>query len=85
MRVLRWICGHIRNDRIQNDYVWEKISVAPTEEKMTENRLKWFGHHVQRRPLEVPIRRVDCTIFKTVKRRPKRTLEEINKGDWDSS
>ena len=48
---------------------------------MTENRLKWFGHHVQRRPLEVPIRRVDCMIFKTVKRRPKRTLEEINKGD----
>ena len=53
------------------------------EEKMIENRLRWFGH-VQRRPQEVPISRVDCMIFSLGKRRrgkPKRILEEIIKGD----
>jgi len=68
---------------LQNDLIREKIGVTPIEEKMTENRLRWFWH-VQRRPQEVPIRGVDCMIFSLGKRRrgkPKRILEEIIKGD----
>ena len=40
--------------------------------------------HVQRRPQEAPVRRIYCMIFNPGKRRrgrPKRTLEEIIKGD----
>ena len=69
------MCGHTRKDRIWNDVILEKIGVAPIEEKMTENHLRWFGH-VQRRPQEALVRRVDCMILSLGKRRrgkPKRT------------
>jgi len=42
---------------------------------MTENQLRWF-EHVQRRPQEALVRRVDCMILSLGKRRrgkPKRT------------
>lgn len=42
------MCGHKRKNRIRNDYVREKIGVAPIE-KMTGNQLSWFAQ-VQRRP-----------------------------------
>ena len=48
MRMLRWMSGHTRNGKFQNDYIREKTGVAPIEEKMTEATLRWFGH-VQRR------------------------------------
>jgi hypothetical protein len=55
MRMLRWICGHIRRDRIQNDDIRERIGVTPVEKKLVQHRLIWFGH-MQRRPAETPIR-----------------------------
>ena len=33
MRMFRWMCGHKRKDRIQNDYIRENIGVAAIEEK----------------------------------------------------
>jgi hypothetical protein len=55
MRILRWICGHIRRDRVRNDDIRERLSVAPVEEKLVQHRLRWF-RHMQRRPVEAPIR-----------------------------
>jgi hypothetical protein len=49
MRMLRWICGHTRIDRVRNDDIRDRLGVAPIE-----HRLRWFGH-VQRRPSEVPV------------------------------
>jgi hypothetical protein len=54
MRMLRWICGNIR-DRVRNDDIREKLGVAPVEEKLVQYRLRWFGH-IQRRPAEAPVR-----------------------------
>ena len=31
--------GHIRNDKIQNDCIWEKVGVVSIEEKMIENSI----------------------------------------------
>jgi len=62
MRMLTWMCGPARKDRNRNDVTQEKIGVVPIAEKMTKNRLRWFGH-VQRRSQEAPIRRVDCMFF----------------------
>ena len=78
MRKLRWMCDYTRKDRIRNEVIREKIGVAPIEEKMTENWLRWFGH-VQRRPQEAPIRRVDCMIFSLGKE------EGDQKGHWRKS
>jgi hypothetical protein len=55
VRMLRWICGHTRRDRVQNDDIRERLGVAPVEEKLMQHRLRWFGH-MQRRPAETPIR-----------------------------
>ena len=83
MRMLRWMCGYTRLDRMKNDYIRTDIGVAPIEAKMVENRLRWFGH-VERRPLEAPVRRVDGMTFSPLKRgrgRPQRTLKELIRQD----
>ncbi|KAG2576562.1 hypothetical protein PVAP13_6NG030383 [Panicum virgatum] len=55
MRMLRWFCGHTRRDRVRNEVIRDRVGVAPIEEKLTQHRLRWFGH-VQRRPPEAPVR-----------------------------
>jgi hypothetical protein len=54
MRMLRWICGHTRKDRVRNNDIRERLGVAPVEEKLVQHHLRWFGH-MQRRPAEAPI------------------------------
>ena len=44
MRVLRWISGNIRKDKIRNEDICLRIVVASSDEKMRENCLRWFGH-----------------------------------------
>ena len=44
MRMLRWISGNTRNDRIRNEEIFLKIGVASIDGKMRENHLRWFGH-----------------------------------------
>ena len=83
MRMLRWMCGHTRKDKIRNTHIREQVGVACIEEKMVESHLRWF-EHVQRRPLSALIRRVDQTVWSPVNRgrgRPKRTLNEVIKRD----
>ena len=48
MRMLRWLCGHTRRDRVRNEVIRDRVGVAPIEER-------WFGH-VQRKPPEAPVR-----------------------------
>jgi hypothetical protein len=55
MRMLRWICGHTKKHRIRNDDIWDKLGVAPIQEKLVQYYLRWFGH-IQRRPPEAPVR-----------------------------
>ena len=44
MRMLRWIGGHTRIDRVRNDDICDRLEVAPIEEKLVQHRLRWFGH-----------------------------------------
>ena len=83
MRMLRWICGHTRRDRVRNDDIRDRLGVAPIEEKLVQHRLRWFGH-VQQRPLEAPVRSGILSQDSNVKRgrgRPMLTWEEAIKGD----
>ncbi|KAG2481630.1 hypothetical protein PVAP13_J032190 [Panicum virgatum] len=54
MWMLRWFCGHTRRDRVRNEVIRDRVGVAPIEEKLTQHRLRWFGH-VQQRPSEAPV------------------------------
>ena len=42
--MLRWMCGNTRRDKVRSENIRIKIGVAPIEEKMRKNRLRWFSH-----------------------------------------
>ncbi|KAM0844118.1 hypothetical protein ACQ4PT_057266 [Festuca glaucescens] len=39
MRMLRWMCGHTRKDRIRNEIIRDRLGVAPIDEKLVQHRL----------------------------------------------
>ena len=83
MHMLRWICGHTRRDRVQNDDIRDRLGVSPIEEKLVQQRLRWFGH-IQRRPPEAPVRSgipSQDSHLKRGRERPKLTWLEAIKGD----
>ncbi|KAH1225701.1 Craniofacial development protein 2 [Glycine max] len=85
MRMLRWMCGKTRQDKIRNGAIRKRVGVAPIVEKMVENRLRWFGH-VERRPVDSVVRRVDQMERRQTIRgrgRPKKTIREVIKKDLE--
>ena len=44
-----------RKIKVVKNKIVNWVGVTPIEEKLTQHRLRWFGH-VQRRPLEAPVR-----------------------------
>ncbi|XP_070029325.1 uncharacterized protein [Nicotiana sylvestris] len=81
--MLRWMCGHIRIDKIRNEDIRRNVGVAPVDDKMREARLRWFGH-VQRRSIDAPVRR--CERLAVVgtrrgRRRPKKYWGEVIRQD----
>ena len=40
IRMLRWIYGHTRRDRVQDDDIRDKLRVAPIEEKIIQHQLR---------------------------------------------
>ena len=61
MRMIRWMCGFTRLDRIRNGVIRSLAEVAPIEEKLRETRLRWFGH-VKRRSVAAPVRRCEMIV-----------------------
>jgi hypothetical protein len=83
MRMLRWIYGHTRKDRIRNDDIRDKLGVTPIQEKLVQHRLRWFGN-IQRRPPEAPVRSGILSRHENIRRgrgRPRLTWEEAIKRD----
>ena len=57
MRMLRWMCGVTRKDKIRNEHIRGTTSVAQASKKITERKLNWYGH-VMRRDGEHILRKV---------------------------
>ena len=58
MHMLRWMRGDTRRDKVRNEDIRTKIGVAFIEERMRENRLRWFDH-VRHQRTDAPVRQVD--------------------------
>nr|XP_009774545.1 PREDICTED: uncharacterized protein LOC104224560 [Nicotiana sylvestris] len=79
MRMLRWMCGCTRRDRIKNEAIRDRVRVASVEDKMWESRLRWF-RHVKRRSIDAPVRRCDGLDMESLRRgrgRPKKYWGEV--------
>ncbi|KAF3664671.1 putative DNA-directed RNA polymerase IV subunit 1-like isoform X2 [Capsicum annuum] len=53
MRMLFWMCGFTRADKVRNEIIREKVGVVSVKDKMQEVRLRWFSH-VMRRGTDAP-------------------------------
>ena len=83
MRMIRWMCGLTRLDRIRNVAIRERVGVAPLEDKLRESRLRWFGH-VKRRCVNAPVRRcekINLLQYKRGRGRPKMSWNEVIRSD----
>jgi len=83
MRMIHWICGHTRLDKIRNKVIRGKVGVASIGDKMREARLRWFGH-LRRRPRDGLVRRcetIKCLDYRRSKGRPKKSWSEVIRHD----
>ena len=48
MRMLRWMCGVTRLDKIRNERIRGTTKVGEMTKKIQERRLKWYGHVMRR-------------------------------------
>ncbi|VFQ84101.1 unnamed protein product [Cuscuta campestris] len=82
MRMLRWMCGKTRLDRISNEVIRRQVGMAPVEDKLREARLRWFGH-VRRRDADAPVRRCErITVIggSRGRGRPRKNWKEVEPG-----
>ena len=83
MRMIRWMCGFMRIDRIRNGVIRDLVKVAPIRDKMRETRLRWFGH-VKWRSMDDSVRRckrINIPAGKRGRGRPKKSLDEVIRED----
>ena len=48
MRMLRFSMGKTRMDRVRNDVIRTTLKVSELSGKLSETRLRWYGHVLQR-------------------------------------
>ena len=48
MRMLLWMCGGTKLDKIRNERIRGKTKVGEIRKKVQERRLKWYGHVMRR-------------------------------------
>ena len=52
------MCSKTRMDKVRNEDICQLVGVAPIEDKMRENCLRWFGH-IGCRSRDAPIRMME--------------------------
>ena len=83
MRMIHWICGHMRLDKISNEIIRGKLGVASIEDKIRDARLRCLGH-IRRRSMDAPVRRCEKLgrlDHKWSRGRPKKSWIEVIRHD----
>lgn len=82
MRMLRWMCGVTRMDKIRNEYIRGSLKVAPVTEKMRSGRLSWYGHVMRRNESHVAKKAMNLVVRGNGRRgRPKKVWMNCVKED----
>ncbi|KAJ8715501.1 hypothetical protein PYW07_009983 [Mythimna separata] len=82
MKMLRWMSGVTRSDRIRNSFIRGSLGVRDVGKKLQECRLRWYGH-IMRRPREYVGRRcMDMAVLGARSRgRPRKRWLDVVKSD----
>jgi hypothetical protein len=82
MRMLRWMGGFTRMDKIRNEWFRDRFGVENIRGKIRESRLRWYGH-IQRRDENEAIKRMLRYRVEGEKcrGRPKKTWQEVIRND----
>ena len=85
MRMLRWMCGVTRKDKIRNEHIRGTTKVAQASRKITDRRLKWYGH-VMRMEEDHVVKRVMTKAIpgKRKRGRPKTRWKDVCKRDMQT-
>ena len=84
MRIIRWMCGYTRMDRISNGVIRDLVKVALIEDMLRQIRLRWFGP--MKRSEDAPVRRCESINNPRGKRGkgcPKKILDEVIREDLE--
>ena len=82
MRMIRWMGGYTRMDRIMNEVIRDWVKVAPIKDKMRQIRLRWFD--LVKRSEGALVRsyeRINASVSKRGSGRPKNSLNEVIRED----
>ena len=56
--MLRLMYDKTRMEKVKNEDIRSLVEIAPIEDKMRKNCLRWFGH-IGRRPMDALVRMVE--------------------------
>jgi len=77
MKMLRWMCGVSRRDRVRNDDIRNRVGVTAIARKVQEKRLTWYGHVLRREEDYVGRRMMELQVQGSRGRgRPKRRWQD---------
>ena len=83
MRMLRWMSGVTKLDRIRNERIRGTTKVGEISKKVQESRLKWYGHVLRREDEYVGNRVMAMEVpGKRRRGRPKRRWLDSIGNDW---
>ena len=81
MRMLRWMCGVTKLDKIRNERIRWTTKVGEITKKVQERRLKWYGHVMRREEHYVGIKEGNGINERRKRGRPKRRWLDKVKDD----
>ncbi|XP_064120903.1 uncharacterized protein LOC135225564 [Macrobrachium nipponense] len=90
MRMLRWMSGVTKKDRVRNERIRGRVKVTDASKKVQEARLRWYGHLMRREEQHMAREVMDVEVDGTRRRGRSKTRwrecirdDTRKKGIWE--